>query len=166
MATRKTWIWVLVGAAGVGVVALLAVAGSGIYFVSHHIQAERSTGPDALRAFDTALGSLSGTRPLYELDPSDQPRLTRPLAEWPAGSRRPDTLWMLAWDPEQGRLIHVSLPLWIFRMGHRKMPVVRDGHGFDLERLNLDIDELERIGPALVFDFRNQDGVRVLVWTQ
>jgi hypothetical protein len=44
--------------------------------------------------------------------------------------------------------------------------VMREANGFDFQRLNLDVDELERIGPALVFDFRNQDGVRVLLWTQ
>ena len=60
----------------------------------------------------------------------------------------------------------INLPFWILRMGHRRMPVGRRERGFDLNRLNLDVDELERIGPALVFDFRNQDGVRVLVWTQ
>ena len=167
MATRRTWIWVLCGAAGIGLVALVVVAGSGIYFVSHHIHAEQSNAPEAIRAFDSVLAGMGGTpRALYELDASDQPHLTRPLADWPTGTHRPDTLWMLAWDPEQDRLIRVSLPFWVLRMGHRRMPVGRKERGFDLNRLNLDVDELERIGPALVFDFRNQDGVRVLVWTQ
>jgi hypothetical protein len=166
MAKRKTWVWVLVGAAGLGVLALFVVAGSGIYFVNHHIRAERSTGPDAIRAFESVLGTMAPARPLYELDGSDEPRLTRPLAELPAGTLRSDTLWMLAWDPDQDRLIKISLPFWILRLGHQKMRVVRSARSFDLERLNLDVEELERIGPTLVFDFRNQDGVRVLVWTQ
>jgi hypothetical protein len=38
--------------------------------------------------------------------------------------------------------------------------------GFDLEHLNLDGEELARIGPALVFDYRDRDGARVLLWTQ
>jgi len=166
MATRKTWVWVLVGTAGVGVVALLAVAGSGIYFVNRHIRAERTTSPEAMRSFDAVLGAMPRARPLYELDSSDEPRLARQLTELPGGTTRPETLWMLAWDPEQDRLIRISLPFWMLRFGRHKMRVVRDGRGFDLERLNLDVEELERIGPALVFDFRNQDGVRVLLWTQ
>ena len=77
-----------------------------------------------------------------------------------------DTLYMLAWDPDQSRLVRVSLPFWLLRIGRHKVRVMREANGFDFQRLNLDVDELERIGPALVFDFRNQDGVRVLLWTQ
>jgi hypothetical protein len=60
----------------------------------------------------------------------------------------------------------MSLPLWLLRLGHQHAVVAGDdGRGFDLERLDLDADELARIGPTLVFDLRNRDGVRVLVWT-
>jgi hypothetical protein len=46
------------------------------------------------------------------------------------------------------------------------MSIESDGHGFNLEHLDLDARQLERIGATLLFDFRDQDGVRVLVWTQ
>ncbi len=166
MTAKKTWLWVAVGAAVLFVVALMAVAGSGVYFVTHHIHSEHSTSADALRAFDAVSASLGSPRPLYELDASDEPRLVRSLADMPTAASHPDTLDMLAWDPDQARLVRVSLPFWLLRIGHRKMRVMHGANGFDFERLNLDVDELERIGPALVFDFRNQDGVRVLLWTQ
>lgn len=166
MATRKTWIWVVVGVAGMGVVTLLAVAGSGVYFVTHHIHSEHATSPDAIHSFQSVLTSLGPARPLYELDAADEPRLVRPFREVPSAAVRPDTLWLLAFDPEQERLVRVSLPFWLLRIGSRKMRVMHGSNGFDLERLNLDMDELERIGPALVFDYRNQDGARVLLWTR
>jgi hypothetical protein len=166
MATRRTWVWVLVGAAGVGLVALMVMAGSGVYFVSHHIQTQHATGPDAIKAFDAVIASMGSGHPLYELDTNDEPRLVKPLVDIPTASTQPDTLWMLAWDPDQDRLVRVSLPFWLLRVGSRKVRVIRGDRGFNLERLNLDVDELARIGPALVFDFRNQDGVRVLLWTQ
>lgn len=166
MAVRRTWIWVLVGSAGAGIVVLLAVAGSGIYFVTHHVRAERGTGAEAVRSFDTVLRSLGAERPLYELDGAEEPRLVRPLAELPSAATRADTLRLLAWDPEQERIVHISLPFWLLRFGHHHVRVTHDDRGFDFERLNLDIDELARIGPTLVFDFRNQDGMRVLLWTE
>jgi hypothetical protein len=166
MTTKRTWLWIVVGAAVVFVVVLTALAGSGVYFVTHHIRSERSTSADALRAFDAVSASLGSPRPLYELDAADEPRLVRSLAELPAGASHPDTLYMLAWDPDQSRLVRVSLPFWLLRIGRHKVRVMREANGFDFQRLNLDVDELERIGPALVFDFRNQDGVRVLLWTQ
>jgi hypothetical protein len=166
MATRRTWVWVLVGAAGVGLVALMVLAGSGIYFVTHHIRSEETSAPDALQAFDDVLESMHHPPPLYELDAADEPHLVRPLTSLPTASRQPDTLMLLAWDPGQHRIVRVSLPFWLLRLGDRKMRLVHGDAAFSLERLHLDVDELARIGPALVFDFRNQDGVRVLLWTQ
>ena len=167
MATRKTWIWVLVGVAATGVVALVVVAGAGAYFVTHHIKAQQTSAPDALRAFETALTAFPSSRPLYELaEGSDQPQLVHPLSELPTSAARPETMFMLAWDPDEDRLVRVELPFWLLRLGRHKMQVMRKARGFNFDRLSLDMDELERIGPALVFDFRNQDGVRVLLWTQ
>jgi hypothetical protein len=38
--------------------------------------------------------------------------------------------------------------------------------GFDIERLQLDVNELHRVGPVLLFDFKSTNGERVLIWTQ
>jgi hypothetical protein len=54
----------------------------------------------------------------------------------------------------------------VLAVGRQKMEVAGRGRDFDLERLKLDTRELERIGPKLVFDFRDRDGARVLLWTQ
>jgi hypothetical protein len=166
MATRRTWVWVVVGVAGLGLVTLIGIAGSGVYFVSHHVHSESASAPDAVRTFQAVITALGSPKPLYELDASDEPRLVRPLREIPTAATRSETLWMLAYDPEQDRLVRVSLPFWLLRIGSRKMRISHGTHGLDFDRLNLDMDELERIGPSLVFDFRNQDGARVLLWTR
>ena len=38
--------------------------------------------------------------------------------------------------------------------------------GFDFERMELDVNELERVGPVLLFEHRSNAGERVLIWTQ
>jgi hypothetical protein len=73
---------------------------------------------------------------------------------------------LLAWDPERGRLTRVSLPLWMIRFGKGRMQFGKHHRPFELEQLELDPEELERIGPALLFDVRNHDGMRLLLWTQ
>jgi hypothetical protein len=165
MAPRKTWIWIVVGSLVAGVLALIAVAGAGLYFVSKHIHTEPTTSGAALRAFDDVAARFSGRRPLYELDSAEQPHLAQPLEDLPTAGAAPDALRILAWDPEEQRLVRVSLPLWMLHVGHAKMALAGDDV-FDLGRLQLDGNELRRIGPALVFDFRSRDGVRVLLWTQ
>jgi hypothetical protein len=163
MASRRTWI--VLGVLGAGLVVLLAVAGAAVYFVTQHVQTRRETSAEALRAFDAVRASFGNERPLYELDQDEEPRMVRPLSELPAAPAAPTKLQILAWDPEEQRTVRLALPFWMLRLGKSDVSVVEDD-GFNLERLQLDVDELARIGPALVFDFRNRDGVRVLLWTE
>jgi hypothetical protein len=167
MASRRTWVWVLVGVGGLGVVALVAVAAAGAYFVTNRIQTETSTSVDAMHAFQAVTDRFGGATPLYEVDAADHARPTRPLEALPSSHTPPQDLWLLAWDPGDERLVRIALPFWMLRMGHKqKLSITANHEGFDLRRLNLDIDELERIGSALVVDVRHEDGLRVLLWTQ
>ena len=164
MASRRTWI--VVGVFGAGVVVLLAAAGTAVYFVTQHVQTRHATSTDAVRAFEEVRAAFGGQRPLYELDHAEEPRAVRPLSDLPTAKTPPTNLWILAWDPTEERTVKLSLPLWMLRLDKMKVAVVQDDAGFDLERLQLSVDELVRVGPALVFDFRNSEGVRVLLWTQ
>jgi hypothetical protein len=164
--SRKTWIWIIVALAGGCVLVLFGLAGGGLYFVSHHIQAARSTSSDALQAFDDARGRFKGQPPLFEVDSFDQPRVARSITNLPTSPIKPQNLWVLAWNPDDDRLVRVSLPFWLLRIGKQKIDLFHGGNGFDFQRLNLDVNELERIGPALVIDYRTERGERVLIWTQ
>jgi hypothetical protein len=166
MATRRTWIWIVAGVGGAGVLALVAVAAAGVYFVTQRVQANPATSADAKLAFDGVLEAFGDARPLYELDQTGDPRATRPLRDLPSAEQPPGDLNMLAWDPEHERLVRVALPFWMLRVGQQKLSFSHDHPGFDLDRLNLDVAELGRIAPALVFDYRDEHGVRVLLWTQ
>jgi len=166
MATRKTWIWIIVGVAGVCLLGLIAIAGAGVYFVAHHVQTQGTSSVEAMRSFDAVRAMFKEQRALYEIDAQERPRVARSTQELPTSKVKPQDLKILAFDPEKQRLVKVSLPFWLLRLGKQKIDVMNDEPGFDLERLNLDVAELERIGPALVFDFRSHEGVRVLLWTQ
>ena len=161
---RRTWLWIIGGALVFCVLALIMVAGAGMYFISQHVATERSTGADAIRAFDAARERYK--EPLFEFDRADHVKLTRKLADLPTSSAKPEHLWILAWDPDDERLVRLSLPFWLLKLGRRKIDIMQDSGGFNLERLNLDMRELERIGPALVVDYRTTSGERVLIWTQ
>jgi hypothetical protein len=166
MASRKTWVWVFVGLTVAAVAGLVAVAAAGVYFVTRHISTEETTGAEAIRAFDTVRVTFKGERPLYELDAAEQPRVTRPLQSLPTSTDAPRHLRILAWDPDEQRLIRVALPFWMLRVGKQTLHISPQDAALDLSRLGLDIAELERIGPALVYDMRHEDGARVLLWTQ
>jgi hypothetical protein len=162
--TRKTWLWILVAVVGLGVLCVVAMAGFGMYFVSRHIHAGPSTSTDAFRAFDDARARFKDAKPIFELDDRERPRQVRPFSDMPTSATKTETVSILAWDPDRERLVNVSLPFWILRLGRQKIDITSGG--FDFQRLELDMNELQRVGPVLLFDYRSNSGERVLVWTQ
>ena len=161
---RKTWIWIIASIAAVCALSVIAIAGFGYYFVSRHVKAGPSTATEAFRAFDEAKVRFKDAPPLFELDRNEKPKLVRPLEELPAGATRAEAMHILAWDPDKARLARVSLPFWMLKLGRKKIDLTSGG--FDFQRLPLDIEELQRVGPVLLFDYRPPGGQRVLVWTQ
>lgn len=166
MAKRRTWIWIIGGLAAAGLLSVVALAGAGIYFVSRHVHAETTSSARALSSFDEIAGTFQGRRPLYALDPQDWPVLTTELAALPSASFPSSSLMVQAWKPDDERLVRLSLPFWLLKFSPDHLRVSGARGDFDLHGLQLDIAQLERIGPSLVLDYRNQDGVRVLLWTK
>ena len=166
MASRKTWIWIIVGLFGTGVLLLIVVAGGLFFFVRSHVSAAHTTSSDAFQKFDTARATFKDQKPLLELDQSEHPRVTKALSSFPTSTTRPNQLCVLVWDPDEERVVQVALPFWLLKLGKKKVDVSSGDRGFDFNRLNLDISELERIGPMLIHDMRGNSGERVLVWTK
>jgi hypothetical protein len=164
--TKKTWIWIIVGGIAVCGLGLVALAGAGIYFATKHVSTARTSATAAADTFDVARARFKNVRPLIEIDADDRPRVARNTRDLPTGTVKPEHLWVLAWDPDEERVVKVSVPFWLLRLGRRKLDVMSGERRLDLDRLELDVAELERIGPALVLDLRAPSGERVLLWTQ
>src|SRR5262245_1803601 len=114
MATKKTWIWIIVVFLAVCVVGMLAVAGAGVYFVASHIDTRRASGAEAFQEFDRARAAFKEDKPLFELDQRERPRLSRQIASMPTSPTQPEYLWILAYDPDrEGRIVKVNLPFWL-----------------------------------------------------
>ena len=165
MAAARTWLWIILGFVGVCVLGLLLVAGAGVYFVSQHIHVRSTTGANALEAFDTAKTTFRTQQPLIELDAFERVREVTPISGLPTSATKPVNLHVLVWKTSENKLVNVSVPFWLLRMGKQKINFV-EGQEFTFERLHLDVADLERIGPALVLDYRPTTGERILIWTQ
>jgi len=80
------------------------------------------------------------------------------------------TLRVLAFDPEAGKLVRVSIPFWILRLVPSRQFTMFNNHRgpeFDSDRLHLTVGDLEQAGPGLVLDARDRhDGGLVLVWAE
>ena len=166
MASAKTWLWIILGFVGLCILGLFVIAGAGVFYVSRHIQVRPTTSANALQTFDNARARFKAQQPLIEIDEWEHPHAARRISEIPTSAVKPTDLHVLVWNADENKLVNVSVPFWVLRFGRQKMKLAGDSHGFNVERLNLDVPELERIGPALVLDFRPPSGERVLIWTQ
>lgn len=159
----KTWVWVVVGIVAAGILFVVAMAGAGIYFFSQNIKHSQATPTAAAAEFESVRARFAGQKPLIELDARGD--FLRANTDRANGSVRPETLYVLAFDPDDGGLVRVKVPFWLLRM-KMKGTVNFSGTGMDLEDLKLTVEDLDRYGPALVLDQRNDGGDRVLVWSQ
>lgn len=165
-----TWVWVVAGIVGVGLLGLAAVVGAGFYFVSQHFDTRAATPASAAEEFNAIRARFEGRKPLIELD--DHGRLVRTNPDVPVEGtvETPRMLHVLAFEPDarhgEGRLVGVRIPLWLlgFRAGDTTINL--NGEKMDLEDLKLTVEDLERLGPALIIDHTTPEGDRVLVWSE
>lgn len=162
----KTWVWIVVGIMTAGILLVIAMAGAGIYYFTQNIEATTVSAATAAAEFDTIRRQFSGQKALIELD--ERGNIVRSNTDRPAppNARRPEKLYVLAFDPDDGGLVRVSIPFWLLRMKSNSATIDLGGERVDLEDLKLTVGDLERFGPSLVLDQRNDGGDRVLVWAQ
>lgn len=165
----KTWVWVVLAVVIVGTLGVIAIAGIGVYFFSQHIDTKTASPAVAARDFEQVTTRFTGQKPVIELD--EQGRYLRSNRDRPApqNAKPPDTLEIMAFDPDDGRIVHINIPFWLLRMKSRGMSgttIDINGNRVNLEDLKLTVEDLERFGPALIVDHRSHSGERVLVWSQ
>jgi hypothetical protein len=162
----KTWIWVIVGIAAIGVLGVIAMAAAGIYYFTQNIEAKKASPATAAIEFDAVRSRFRGQQPLIELD--ERGRFLRSHTDRPVpdNPKTPEALYVLAFDPDDEGLVKVTVPFWLLRLKMRHTRVDLGGSRVDLEDLKLTVEDLERFGPTLILDQTNHGGDRVLVWSQ
>jgi len=162
----KTWIWVVLGVVLTCVIAAVVIAGSAFYFFSKQFDTHSATAATANREFEEVKARFSGQKPLVELD--RQGDLTRADSGGAAApdARVPERVIVMAFNPDDERVVRVTLPFWLLRLKSRHASINFNGKRMDLEDLKLTVADLERFGPTLIVDQTNPDGTRVLVWSQ
>lgn len=166
MAAARTWIKVVLIVIALGLLGMCAIAGAGVYFVSQHVNTSRVSAADALKQFDEARARFKDTRPLIEVDANDRAAQVRPLTDIPTAPAKATMLVVMAWDPDDERIVNFRIPLWVLKLGERKIDLGVGAESLDLRRMNLDVEDLERIGPALMLDLQSKAGDRALIWTE
>lgn len=166
----RTWIWIVAGIVVLGILGVIALAAAGFYFFSQHFDTRAASPAAASREFDEIRSRFEGRKPLIELD--DRGRLLRTNPDVPVEGhvQPPRMLHVLAFEPDsrrgEGRIVAVQIPFWVLRFRSGNARIDLNGQRMDLEDLKLTVEDLERLGPALIVDHTAPSGERVLVWSQ
>lgn len=160
----KTWVWVVLGIVVLGILGVVAMAAVGVYFATQNFEMHDASPATASREFEEIKEKFAGQKPLIELDSRGQLERTNP--DRPVQDRRPDKLYVLVFDPDDGRVVRVTVPFWLLRLKMGSTRVDVNGRRMDLDDLKLTVEDLERYGPTLIVDHTSEDGERVLVWSQ
>jgi hypothetical protein len=162
----KTWVWVVMAIVVVGILCLVAVAGFGFYYASQHIETRAASPASAAKDFEQIRARFTGQQPLIELD--DRGRFLRAHTDRKATaqSRTPESVHVLAYDPDEERLVRLSIPFWLLRLKTGNASIDFNGRKMDLDDLRLSVDDLERFGPTLIAEHKTPEGSHVIVWSQ
>lgn len=169
MTKKKNW-----GLIILGIVIFVVIVGAGLIatigFVMYRqmdVQTVATNSPE--EEFRKARARFEGQVPFIEL-PADRHGGDAIVHREQFGKNRvPLTgLRVLAWEPRDRKLVRLTLPFWMLRLGggHRIRLSGREAAlGSDVS-LNVTADDLERRGPGLILDYATPRGERLLVWAE
>ncbi len=162
---KKTWGAILVAAIAIVCVLVVALIGGSAYFIARHVSSQFVSAESADAQFMSARQRLVGQTPLIEMQIGDEPILHRPAAD--AHRPRIEVLHALIYSTEAGKLVDVSLPMWLLRMSPgNHLSFLDDNAQFDSGRVHLTLEDVERHGPGLILDATDRRGARVLIWAE
>jgi hypothetical protein len=170
MTTRKTWISIAIASVAIVCLVALAAVGGTAFFVYRHVESKLTNEASAGQEFAAARARFEGQRPLIEIKRAgDEPVLHRDLLRTDKMPDKPlESLHVLAYDEDAGKLVRVNIPFWLLRMFPSKNLSFLNDEGIDIDarRIRLTLDDIERRGPGLLLDQKDRRGSQVLVWTE
>ena len=156
----RTWVKVTIGSASLAALALVALAGTGAYFVLRTLETRNSTEAGATAELDALRGRFAGRPPLVEIQDarSGDIRINRATG---TDAKPVTTLHVLAWKTESHELVRMAVPIWLARFSAVN---VLSQLGVGPANLRLTVQDIERYGPGIVIDFGRPEADRAVVW--
>ena len=127
------------------------------------VQVEPAEPDQALVRFTAVRDSFSGTEPILLVDAEGHvSRRPAPTSD----AAPPKRLHVMAYRQPERRLVRAEVPFWFLKAKGPAVQYSLRGTGFDLKRLSITPEDLQRYGACLVLDETRTNGDRLLVWTE
>ena len=165
--TKRTWLWIVFGVLAFLAVCVVALVGGTAYVVSKHVRSELVGRASAEQQFFRQRERFAGQEPLIDVNGADTTDAQVTVHRPREGAQRVElqTMRVLVYDSHQGRRVHIDLPMWLLRlMPSRRLGSVSGDFSFDSGHIT--IDDIERHGPGLILDARDNRDAQVLIWTE
>jgi hypothetical protein len=158
----RTWVKVSIVGASLAVLAFVALAGTGAFFVLRRLNVSTATEGDVTKDFDAIRSRFGARPPLIEVTDvrGRDFKINRPQQ---ADGRPISTLHVLTWTQEDGQVFRTEVPIWLMRFSSIN---ILSQLGVAPERFRLTVQDIERYGPGVIVDFRRPEENRVLLWVE
>jgi hypothetical protein len=165
--SKRSWLpIILVIIFGIFLIAV-AMVGAGAYYFFNHVGIETTSAESAAREFEEARKPFAAQHPLLSLEGRHVRVDADEKARMRAEGAPLENLHILAWDPDEDKLVRLTIPFWLLRLKSGGRIRLNSGTDiFDADDMNLTVEDLERHGPGLILDAAERNGQRVLIWTQ
>lgn len=160
---RRTWITVVVAILVVFVVLGIAVVGGAAFWFRRHVDTTFTSSDAANVEFEQQRARFAGQQPLIEVGENE-----RPIVHKRKSSTELQSLRVLVFDAQAGKLVRISVPFWLLKLApSRQFNFNTAELDFDTDRFHLTMEDVERAGPGLLLDTRkHRTGGQLLVWTE
>src|SRR5262245_10773258 len=165
MAKMKTWVAVVIALAVAVVVLGVATIGGSVYWFTRHVQSRTTTSERAADEFTRTRARFASQQPLIEVrGPGDV--VVHRTAEAVTTSSRVEltTLYAIAFDPDEEKMVRINIPFWLLRLGSRGR--LRFGNGSLDSNVHVTLRDVEARGPGLLVDGHGPKGEQFMVWTE
>lgn len=162
---RRNWLWIIVGVfivlIFIGIGAVIATTA----WVQQNLTVADSSESNAEQEFDSIRAKFSGRPPLLEMR-DGRPVYTAGQPPATASATSLSRLHVLAWDPNEGKLVSVAIPFWFLRLKSGPIEFSSYTAGWNDGTVDLTPEQIERHGPGIILDTTSPKGERVLLWAQ
>lgn len=158
----KTWVGMTIGIVAFLGVCALAVGSVGVYVFFQQVDIDDATASAADRSFDEARARFGRETPLLSLSGHAWSVNRRPASS----DTKPRTLHVMARETDDERLVSLSIPFWLLRLGDDDAVDLNFNNLDDeaaLRDLDLTVADLDRHGPGLIVDYDAPRDGRILI---
>jgi hypothetical protein len=137
-----------------------------VTLVRESVDVETATGDNATVEFDRVRARFGERPPLLEMAEGGRPHYSAERTASSTPVKPIETLHVLAWDPDEGKLARFRMPFWFVRLKTTPIEFGAYASGLDDEGVKLRVEDIEKYGPGIILDYSTSSAERVLIWAQ